>query len=103
MAGIRHPGKMQVGWRVSTWRRWPVVGRRRVVPLPMTWPVSGSVRVQRHSAPGWLFGDLAGEVGDDRSVTGEFAGMVGEAGQGFQVDVEVDGSPPGFGLVAAAF
>ena len=50
-----------------------------------------------------LFGDLAGEVGDDWSVAGEFAGVVGEPGQSFQVDLEVDGSPTGFGLMAASF
>ena len=47
-------GRCRCGWRASTWRRWAVVGRRRVVPLSMTWPVSGWVRVHRHSAPGWF-------------------------------------------------
>ena len=50
-----------------------------------------------------LFCDLAGEVGDDRSVSGEFAGVVGEPGQGFQVDLEVDGSPTGTPLLVPAF
>ena len=45
VAGLRHPGKVQVRSRVSTWRRCAAVGRRLVVPLATIWPVSGWVMV----------------------------------------------------------
>jgi hypothetical protein len=54
----------------------------------MTIPVSGWVMVYRHS-------DLAGDVGDDWSVSGEFSGVVVEFGEGGEVDADVDGAFPG--------
>jgi hypothetical protein len=37
-----------------------------------------------------LLNNLAGDVGDDRSVSGQLARVVSEPGQGFQVDLDVD-------------
>jgi len=37
-----------------------------------------------------LLGDLAGNVGDDRSISGQLAWIVDEPGQGLQVDMDVD-------------
>ena len=48
-AGIRHPGWMQQGFRVSTSRRCWAVGLLRVVPAARGRPVSASSTTQRHS------------------------------------------------------
>lgn len=70
-------------------------------------PPSGEAAVQRLSglrvgdgvsplAVFLLFGDLSGNVGDNWSVTGEFAGMIGQAGQGVEIDLDFD-TTAGFG------
>ncbi len=50
---------------------------------------------------GLLLGDLAGDVGDDGPVAGEFSGVVVELGEGGEVDVDVDYSGTAGGLVGA--
>jgi hypothetical protein len=85
-AGMRHPGKTQLGERACTARRRVVVGLLRVVPFHSTDPWSGWVMVTRHCEPGWLVGDLAGDVGDHWSVPVEFPWGVGESHQGGEVD-----------------
>ena len=42
-----------------------------------------------------VFGDLAGDVGYDWPVSGEFSGVVVEFGEGGEVNMDVDGSFPG--------
>jgi hypothetical protein len=46
-----------------------------------------------------LFGDLAGDVGDDRTEPGQIARVVGESGQSGEIDMDVDSalSAPGMG------
>jgi hypothetical protein len=39
-----------------------------------------------------VFGDLAGDVGDDWSVSGEVSGVVVEFGEGGEVNADVDGA-----------
>jgi hypothetical protein len=49
-----------------------------------------------------LLGDLAGDVGDDRTEPGQFPRMLGEFGEGGEVDVEVDAaSAAAAGLLVA--
>jgi hypothetical protein len=42
-----------------------------------------------------VLGDLAGDVGDDRSVSGEFSGVVVEFGEGGEINMDVDSAFPG--------
>ena len=37
-----------------------------------------------------LFGDVAGEVGHDRAVSGQFSGCLGESDEGGEIDLNVD-------------
>jgi hypothetical protein len=85
-----------------------------VASLPAVGPPPRSSLVERHPGVGvgdgpsplglvLLGGDLAGEVGDDRPVPGQFSGILGQSDERGQVDVEIDGSPFVAPATVAAF
>jgi hypothetical protein len=50
-----------------------------------------------------LFGDLTGDVGDDRSVTGQFSRILCQPDQSGQVDVKGERSFPNAGVASALY
>ena len=71
-----------------------MVGRRRVVPLSIDQTGVGMGQSPAPFGSRLVFCDLAGDVGDDRPIPGQFSRIVGQSGQSGQVDVDVDRSPP---------
>jgi hypothetical protein len=49
------------------------------------------------------FGDLAGDIGDNRPEPGQFPWCLGQTGQGLQIDMNIHHPPPGRHIHLVAF